>query len=274
MESAINMNIFKSKNPIIISFASGEPYTSEAKNLEILSEKAGIEFHLYNWDWLIETKFYKDNKKLLDSKKSGYCAWKPYIILDALKAHSKVLYVDSSTLFVPSTVKSYIKDNKGTNSTATFLQNKYFTNKRCFRIMNCENDKYLEGYQLWAGNVLVDKSLIPMLEEWGKYCLIEDCVSDRYDEDNDEEFIYNTYDQSILGILGVKYSIKGNNNSYNGTPLFFDLREPSHEKAINIYFGENPIKENRKLLKKYFENYKFNRTGYVEQIYTMMAETV
>jgi len=263
--------MFEFKKSIIISFASGEPYTSEAENIKVLSKKAGIDFHLYDWSWLVKTQFYKDNKKLLDSKKSGYCAWKPYIILDALKSYSKVLYLDSSMLFLSTDIKSYIESNTGTNSTSTFLQNKLFTNKRCFRIMNCEDEKYLEGYQLWAGNILVDKSSILMLEEFMRYCLIEDCVSDRYDEDNNEEFIYNTYDQSIFGILGVKYSVIGNNNQYNGHPLFFDLREPSHEEAIKYYFGHDVINANRELLVKYFDNYKYNRTGYVEQIYKMLA---
>jgi len=122
---------------IIISYASDEPYKSEAKNIKELADYAGIKFRLYNRNWLKKTKFHKDNLDLLSDKKSGFCAWKPYIILHSLKSYKKVLYLDSSMLFPPHKIKEYIDlENEPITSTITELKNKFILGKKRFRLCN------------------------------------------------------------------------------------------------------------------------------------------
>ncbi len=251
------------ENIAIISYASGEPYLSESKNLEILCEKINVKFILYDFNWLKQTDFYKQNKKLLNSKKSGYCAWKPYIILNALEKYDKVLYLDSSMLFNSEIILDYINSDKSLSATETPLLNGLYTKKKTFKIMNCDSEEYWDVKQVWAGNILVDKSKKYIIEEWLYYCKQINCINDDYDYYNDKDVRYHLFDQSILSILFKKYNIENQNNiiqdkNNKQATLFCDTREFAHREYIKCVFGEDVIKNQDYLIKKYGLKYKNN----------------
>jgi hypothetical protein len=251
------------KNIAIIAYASGEPYLSEAYNLKVLCDKSNIKFILYTFEWLKKTDFYKQNKKLLNSKKSGYCAWKPYIILDALETYDKVLYLDSSMLFNPEIVLGYINSDKTISATETPLLNSLYTKKETFKIMNCDSEEYWDSKQVWAGNVLVDKSKKHIIEEWLYYCKQIDCINDNYNYYYDKDVRYHLFDQSILSILFKKHNIEKQNNivedkSGRQVSLFCDTREFAHREYILHVFGENAIKNQDYLIEKYGLEYRNN----------------
>lgn len=248
----------------IITFASGEPYYSESLVLKKQCKELGLNFKLYNLRWLKTTNFYKENKELLSCKKTGYCSWKPYIILDALKYYKKVLYLDSSTLIHKSIYKIINKRN-AIFSTSTALKNLYYTKPETFSITGLNTNKYKNGNQFWAGNILANRKGIKFLLEWLKYCEIKNCISDDYNEILPSNFSYHLYDQSIYSLLYKKYRYESNNDNCiyneNGECLdyyFADTREFGHLSAIKETFGNDPIINQQKLIKKFMKNYKYN----------------
>jgi hypothetical protein len=245
------------KNWAIITFADKEPYISETKNIEKLSHSVGINFRRYDDEWVKKTEFYKNNTKLFANKKFGFCAWKPLIILDALKTYDKVLYLDSSMLFIPSKIIEYFEEHDFIMSTITPLQNKLYTNRRTFDIMRCEDRGYFDEYQAWAGTILANRSAQELLEEYLYYCSIEDCVSDRVDPQNDFGFRYHLYDQSIYSLLLVKYGVTLVENDIP----FLDLREPGHLGYIEKLLGKEFLGVQKMLIANYWNVYENNFSG-------------
>jgi len=247
------------KDIAIITFASGEPYLSESYNLEYLCGLSDINFVRYDLEWLHKTDFYLENKELLDSKKAGYCAWKPYIILDALKKYKKVLYLDSSNLFTKEHIFEYIDKNDIILSTDVELQNRCHTKRATFQIMNCLGAKYLNANQVWAGTILATRKAKKFLNEWLSYCKIKECISDDYDKISDWEVKYCLYDQSIYSLLYEKYGLRRENNIQNGSYFYFaDTREYPHRNSIKYFFGESFIKCQDNLIRQYANVYATN----------------
>lgn len=253
----------------IISFASGEPYLSEAKTLSEQCKDLKLNFYLYNWKWLLKTEFYKENKELFSCKKSGYCAWKPYIILDALKKYNKVLYLDSSTV-IHNSIYQYIENNDPIVSTSTTFINENHTKTLTFKIMKLHDEKYYKGIQSWSGNILANKKGIKFLNEWLKYCKIKDCISDDITGYVPKDFKYHLYDQSIYSLLYIKYGYKNSNNMIHPEDrdkvdyYFADTREPQHKEVIKWKHGNNCLKKQVQLLEKYYDRYCSNMSGSVE----------
>ena len=249
------------KDFCVIAYASGEPYTTEAKQLENLCIESDLQFKLYDGEWLKTTQFYKENEALLNSKKSGYCAWKPFIILDALKEYKKVLYLDSSMLFVKEHIREFIDTPYSILSTETGLVNKYYTKKETFVIMGCDEEKYLECNQVWAGVILATKNAKNLLNEWLHYCCIKECVSDEHDKSINPHLKYCLYDQSVYSTLYKKYkktqfsNVKTNLFGEFKYFFFADTREGAHRDAITRTFGEQYVKHQDVLISEYYHEY-------------------
>jgi len=249
------------KDFCVIAYASGEPYTTEAKQLEKLCLESDLQFKLYDFEWLKTTQFYKENEALLNSKKSGYCAWKPFIILDALKEYKTVLYLDSSMLFVKEHIHEFINTHFSILSTETLLPNKNYTKKETFVIMGCDEEQYWECNQVWAGIILATKDATDILEEWLHYCQIIECVSDKFDKSINPDLRYCLYDQSIYSTLYKKYKKTQFNNVKTNLFgefkyfYFVDTREGSHRDAITRTFGEQYVHQQDVLISEYYHEY-------------------
>jgi hypothetical protein len=248
------------KDIAIITFASGEPYLSESYNLEYLCGLSDINFVRYDLEWLHKTDFYLENKELLDSKKAGYCAWKPYIILDALKKYKKVLYLDSSNLFTKEHIFEYLDKDDIILSTEIFgMQNKYHTKHLTFQTMNCLSDNYLNANQVWAGVISANRNAKDFLNEWLYYCKIKDCISDEYDKLKEPAVKYCLYDQSVYSILYEKYNIRRQDNCPDGKYFYFaDTREYPHRDIIKQVFGAHIMARQDNLIMQYAERYITN----------------
>ena len=69
----------------LVSYAD-KNFEKEQKFLHRI-HRDGFIHHPYNREHLEKTKFYQDNKELLDqSKGAGWWLWKPYYILETLKS--------------------------------------------------------------------------------------------------------------------------------------------------------------------------------------------
>lgn len=249
-------------NFCVISFADKEPYLSEAENLKNLCVNNNIQFKLYDDNWLKNSAVYYSFKDIFSKKKCGYCAWKPYIILDALNLYDKVLYLDSSTLFNPEMINKYIRenDNEDIVSPVTSLKQELYTKQETFIIMDAVDGKYMEDYLYWSGTILATNKAKEFLYEWLYYCLQEECVSDECVLSINEKLKYHLYDQSIYSILYSKYNKKSILNY-----CFYDTREPDHKKYISEIFGEEYIDKQRELNIQYKNIYDYNSSVYFKK---------
>ena len=249
-------------NFCVITFADKEPYLSETENLKNLCKNNDIQFKLYDFNWLRNSTVYYSFKDIFWKKKCGYCAWKPYAILDALNLYDKVLYLDSSMLFDPKNINKYIEDNNNEDivSPVTSLKQGFYTKRETFVIMEAHEAKYMEDNLYWTGSILATKKAKDFLYEWLYYCLQEECVSDECMLSINEKLKYHLYDQSIYSILYSKYNKKSILNY-----CFYDTREPDHMKSIIELFGEECIDKQRGLNIQYKNIYDYNSSVYFKK---------
>jgi len=170
---------------------------------------------------LVQTNFYKKNKKILDAPRgSGYCAWKPYFILEALNEipEDEVLfYMDSEDLIVdPQSLKVLLDEKFKTYDYLFFTGNnpqKEYTRYDCFYLMNCLEEKYFNNLQIEAGLILIKNTpfIKKFIEEWLTYCCDYQIISFHAENlygSNDPIFKEHRDDQSILTNLVYKYNLK------------------------------------------------------------------
>jgi hypothetical protein len=144
------------------------------------------------------------HRDIFDAPKgNGYWAWKPLIMLDALRlgADNHIIYMDSSV--VPSGVvalRGLIDVCRDITSIYSSFVNRDWTKPECFRAMGCLSSKYKAAQHAWAGVVCIDPDGKSILDEWRKFCLMPEAVAD------DPTFPNHRHDQSILTNLLVKHN--------------------------------------------------------------------
>jgi len=176
-------------------------------------------------EWLIDTNFYSENKKILDSQRlCGYTLWKPFIILNALNTVSEgdiVVYMDCGDIPLHSNINSHIKDylsHQDQYFIDTFsLSNRRFTKRDCFVLMNCDSDQYWNDIQMEAGFLAFRKttSNIDFVSEWLHYCKNENIITDLPNVcglDNFADFVDHRHDQSVISLLKKKYLLPTDNS--------------------------------------------------------------
>jgi len=176
----------------------------------------------YSRKWLESTKFYSENKKILDYQRlSGYALWKPYIILQSLESSDlaygdAVVYMDCGDIpLAPqlnSCIEEYLlKEDQYFINTVT-LQNKQYTKRDCFVLMGCDEEKYWNDIQLEDGFLVFKKTdfNIEFVKEWLEYCKDERVITDCENVcglPNFPEFIDHRHDQSIISLLYTKHNL-------------------------------------------------------------------
>lgn len=202
---------------LAISFGN-EPYYGSLKALERSYTKFDISFKEFTGDWLLQTEYGQYIKKTLFSQRGFfYWAWKPYIILEALKEANKVLYSDAAVfcirdpkpLFDLLDKKNIVVFEHGNKE----LINQHWTKHDCFLYMNCNTNKYHKGVQLTATFSLWKNTpeTIKFLEEWIFYCKDPRIITDQPNttkHGNLQGFKDHRHDQSILSILSQKWDLE------------------------------------------------------------------
>jgi hypothetical protein len=169
---------------------------------------------------LTNTNFYVENKQILDcSRGSGYCAWKPYFILEALNMlpeNEILFYMDSMDYIInPYYLKKLCDKKFETYDYLFFTGNnpqKEYTRYDCFYLMNCLEEKYFNQLQIEAGLILIKNTpfIKQFIEEWLYYCTNYQIISfhaENLHGENDPIFKEHRDDQSILTNLVYKYNI-------------------------------------------------------------------
>ena len=100
----------------LVTYAD-ENFVEQQKYLHQI-HKEGFVHHPFNRKQLESTKFYKDNKKILDQDKgAGWWLWKPYYILEVLKkskTNDFIIYSDCGDMFSHG-LKPYIETTLNDN---------------------------------------------------------------------------------------------------------------------------------------------------------------
>jgi hypothetical protein len=194
--------------PIIVCYHSNPGYSFMAHRLGNIIDKMGFEFKDYNREWLIKQPEFAHNKKIFDEQKGGgYWAWKPLIILDALKTADEVMYLDSSIIPVRrEAILEMLSFTDKISAVATVYKNSDWTKRYCFVNMECDEERYWNAKQIWAAVVSANIIGIEILKEWRDYCLEYNIISDRNDPYNLPGFVQHRHDQSILTNLLIKHN--------------------------------------------------------------------
>lgn len=200
----------------VVTF-SNYKYTDHQMNLKEYSKSLNLNTFTYTFDQLKTTSFYTENKTILDRERgSGFCLWKPHIILDALTQipHGDVVfYIDCADIYTGEAI-DVIKENM-TSPSMLFLKgsfkNKMYTKRDTFYYMNCDSHHYWDEIQCEAGicafkNTDESKDFI---SEWLGYCKDARIITDDPNVcglPNLPEYVDHRYDQSVLSNLIIKHN--------------------------------------------------------------------
>ena len=203
-------------------------------------------FFPYRREWIETTEFYNQNKKILDMKRgNGYWLWKPFILLTELEKMNWddiLVYQDAGDILTRECFDYIKKELNEGNQDFLFRinfdyeknevrRNKTWTKKDCFVLMDCDEEKYWDGFQVEAGTLFMRKTaeVIEFIKQWLDYCSNELIITDSENTtgQNDKSFIDHRHDQSILSNLVIKYKYEYDN----------ELTHGRNNIATNIYTG-------------------------------------
>lgn len=207
-------------NPHIISYASPSHEHCQVRLAKFLDE-CGFTHTEYTTAWLEEQREYSGMQDILTQPRgAGYWAWKPLILIDALIVHPWVVYLDCSIGFE---YYSGIFDKFHDHDLAavnTEFNHAEWTKRDCFVIMNCDEEKYHNANQIWAGIISAKQRGLNYIWEWLQYCGDHRCITDSPSvAANFNNFRDHRHDQSILTNIIIKYNLGRIN-----TPDFKDVR--------------------------------------------------
>lgn len=167
----------------------------------------------------LDSDFVEKNQKILSmSRGAGYWIWKPYIIADMLSKIDNgdyLMYMDSGAkLYKDPDLLFKMVNHKGvlTFRLGIAIQSQFTKGDAFFKVCKPGDfDSYKDEKHILASFIILRKCdySVWFVNEWLKYCLDEDIVTDspnKY-QDNCPNFIENRHDQTVLSLLTYKHDI-------------------------------------------------------------------
>jgi hypothetical protein len=209
----------------------------EAKNIDFFNEVKGFtDIDLKNDEifWNKNSYFIQNN-----SRGYGYWIWKPYLIkktLEELNDNDILVYCDSGCQINNNGKQRFYeyidmlnsnKENYGIISFQLEFNEIQYTKKQIFDKLHSDNE-HQNKLQCLATIIILKKNIhsINIINEWYNNSQIYNLINDDI-ENEDNNFIENRHDQSILSVLVNKYnSIKIKDETYF---------HPNWEKDGNLY---------------------------------------
>lgn len=231
----------------IITFATKNFLDSRQFLVSLVNEMSYDDVISYSEDDL-DLEFREKYKNILSFKRGyGYWIWKPYLILKTLlesKENDIILYIDSTDVPSPiffNFVLYYFEKSDLFLVKSNHLHDQY-TKRDCFILMDCDDEKYHNQYQLEAGIIGVRNTRfnIKLMEEWLRYCSDINIITDVPNSSglpNYKGFIDHRHDQSILTNLAIKYDLptcqlSNQHISYNSASKYKQI----HRYALIILY--------------------------------------
>tara|TARA_B110000467_G_C18315020_1_gene480874 strand:- start:977 stop:1762 length:786 start_codon:yes stop_codon:yes gene_type:complete len=223
---------------------NGQYKKVQEKRSELLY-RSGVFHRILNWDWeqLVESSF----PKIPRSHVWNGFSFKPLIILDSLSKipnDSFLLYHDCSPQNTPD-YKTGPLFMKSYDSILPFLSNldygidflcpllnyssRHYTKRDCFKIMGCNNSKYMNSFQICASWILIKNTheIVRFVKEWLYFNLNTDVASYKpsLHSKDFKDYKQNRGDQPIINNLMIKYEKKC---CYIKDPFLAETKDFSH----------------------------------------------
>jgi len=206
---------------ILITFGDQKYYKSmQLLSSTALSKGRVDEVISYKKEELQNTEFWSKNQYILSRPRgAGYWIWKPYIILHTLESLEDgdiVMYSDAAVEIIDdlSPLFSLAEDkDRVVFEIAGGHNNRTWTKRDCFVLLNCDEEKYWNDLQLTATFSLWKKTdgNIAFLKEYLRYLRDPRIVTDDPNmcgKPNFLEFKDHRHDQSVLSILTRKHNFE------------------------------------------------------------------
>ena len=205
----------------LLTFAEGEVYIKSRQNMDETKDICQVDSHtMWNYEKIKQTKFYLDNKKILDNKDGfGYYIWKPYIILEKLKElnDGDYLFYQDASRYETDGFKNSCREVVNfmnrfgydilTGMTLKENYNYQMIKPSCLDFFNLNNDDFKQKYHILTCPLFIKKNSFTMnfVREWLECCCVEDNVS--YMDLSHLGGQRNMYDQAVFNCLLYKYKI-------------------------------------------------------------------
>jgi len=207
-------------NTFFLNYANSKFFEAQANSVHC-AEIAGFENIFPKRFEDIPWTFYLHYKEILNQDRgAGCCLWKPFFILDIMRHQMRfgdfLLYMDSSDGFKPGLLP-YILNNlniHGQFFVQNIFKNSVYTRRNCFKMMECDSQKYWEADQIEAGCVGLVKTSVNLefVERWLYWCYEPEIMIDKGMEETGEgnfkEYKRHSCDQSVLTNLIVQWGVK------------------------------------------------------------------
>jgi len=192
-----------------------------AQTLIKSAKKFGLKnIHFYQRHDLEKTKFYQENKHILDlPQRAGCSQWKIYYmhhVYSQMQEGDILFYVDAGADIIANPQPLFDiaeKENLCLFNINNNPKNKEWTKRDAFVYMDCDIEEYYEAYQtnafcqLYKKTPFCDKFLNEMFQFAQDIRIIAD-LENVSGKPNLEGFVEHRFDQSILGLLAQKYKVE------------------------------------------------------------------
>ena len=208
---------------IHLNYAKGRYLASQKACSKSAVEVGGFDDSKPYSEEHLDSEFRQRNQyTLMQSRGAGFWLWKPYLLLDIvsqLDSEDYLMYTDSGMMFLrdPWGMISLHEDHMNDKGIAFFtgdgvLENKYYTKRDTFILMQADDVMYTDGRHLDASVVLCKKTpfSIAFLEEWLAYAQDPRILTDlpnTQGKPNYPEFRDHRHDQSIASILAIRHGL-------------------------------------------------------------------
>jgi len=208
-------------NSIVLITYADEKYKAHQRALSQRVRDVGLTETIFEYsdEWLKGRSFYRENQNILSQARgSGYWLWKPYIILETLKDMNEdyiLVYMDCGDWLVGNP-GHFLKEKMASVDILLTLgnwENRFYTKRDCFIMMDCDSKRYWDTVQAEAGIIVCKKTepTLSFINQWLIHCLNEYMITDLPNicgKENFPEFIDHRHDQSILTNMKEKYGIE------------------------------------------------------------------
>lgn len=168
---------------------------------------------VYQWTRpaLEQTEFFEQNKELLSQPRGdGFWAWKPFVIMEALKACAKediIIYSDVGVEFI-APISQITRQMGDIWLFGNMYQHLHWCKADAF-IPILSNQYYgYQGKQCQASVMMFRKGAIPFVQKWLDSCTVPEWINDESSRlPNDPEFQEHRHDQALLTCWAIRENV-------------------------------------------------------------------